>query len=379
MTQRQSKHYIGLMSGTSLDGLDIALCTIDDRHNLQLVKFTTAPMPSQLRQSIAELSHTSSLPLIGQIDRQFALYCAEQVNTFLQTHGLQPSDIAAIGSHGQTVWHSPHSHPSFTVQLGCPSTLAADTGINVVAHFRQKDIALGGQGAPLAPAFHGAMLSKQNRNLAVINLGGIANISIIDGNGNTIGYDTGPANCLLDEFFQANHVNPNKNDHHFDLDGNWGRQGKVVPDLLKNMLNDPYFSQPAPKSSGREYFNTEWVNSQLSALSSRPAAVDIQRTLYELTAHTISTELQRYQIEHAYLSGGGMHNTLLCERLAALSREMGSDISFSPSDDAGLPGDAMEAMAFAWLAWCYCNRQPANLPAVTGASRETILGGLYYS
>lgn len=369
-----TKYYIGLMSGTSLDGLDIALCTIGSRHDITLTRFITAPMPSALRQALGRFSQSRnhSLSLTGQLDRQFALFCATEVNRFLADNHLQARDITAIGSHGQTVWHSPDSNPRFTIQLGCPSTLAAETGIDVVAHFRQKDIALGGQGAPLAPAFHQAILSKQQRNLAVINLGGIANISVIDSNAATIGYDIGPANCLLDEYYQAHH---NNDRHGFDKDGQWGRQGSVNPALLSNMLSDPYFSQSAPKSSGREYFHSGWIETHNKQFALPPSAVDVQRTLYELSAQTISAELNRYNVEQAYLCGGGMHNTLLCERLAALA----PSARFAPSDDVGLPGDAMEAMAFAWLAWCYCNRQPSNLPAVTGASREAVLGGLYLS
>ncbi|RUO24295.1 anhydro-N-acetylmuramic acid kinase [Aliidiomarina minuta] len=363
-----TNYYLGLMSGTSLDGLDIALTQFDERGQPKLVCTDHQPLPTLLKKSLFQLTqvHENELIHYGHCDREFALFCANAVNQLLRQQGIKSSQIRAIGSHGQTVRHYPERVTPFSLQLGCPATLAAETGINVIAGFRQKDIALGGQGAPLAPAFHHHVFNDQQENRAVLNIGGIANLSYLPQQGPVQGFDSGPGNCLLDYWYSQH--NPGS----FDANGDWGRQGELNKPLLQRLLTDPYFQQPAPKSTGREYFSPKWLNEHL-ANSGSLKATNVQRTLAEFTAASIRLGLLQYSATACYVCGGGVHNQLLLDRLKALM----PTISFTSTQALGVDPDWVEAMAFAWLAWCYEQQRPGNLPSVTGASRPAILGALY--
>lgn len=362
--------YVGLMSGTSLDGLDIALCEVGAAGKPRLLAATSQPLPVNLAKRLLALTSPKhdELQEYGQLDREFAVFCAHHVMHFLKQQKIAPKKIIAIGSHGQTVRHMPNSEPGFSLQLGCPSTLAALTGIDVVANFRQKDIALGGQGAPLAPAFHRAMLFEPSQNRAIVNIGGIANVSLIRKDDKTYGFDTGPGNCLMDSWFQQNHPDST---YRYDLSGQWAASGKVNRTLLQRLLDDSYFSRTGPKSSGREYFHLNWLSTYLS--DKKIVAADVQRTLLELTARSITDSIQAEKADSVFICGGGVHNELLMERLTALLKPA----KVASTVELGLSPDWVEAMAFAWLAWCFVNEEPSNLPAVTGASRRAVLGGLH--
>lgn len=363
-------YYLGLMSGTSLDGLDIALCSFDVHGRPQLKAATTISLPASLKQGLWALTQPSAAELdqFGSLDRSFAIFCGDAINRFLAAHAIAAGTVVAIGSHGQTVRHRPEADPRFSIQLGCAATIAALTGIDVVANFRQKDIALGGQGAPLAPAFHRALFHRQGERLAIVNIGGIANATLFDVNGDMTGFDTGPGNGLMDSWYQLHHANATLA---YDKDGDWAKLGSISERLLQRCLADPYFSREGPKSTGREYFQLSWLHNQLTDLQANP--VDIQRTLLELTAQTIAQPLLHAQVKTCYLCGGGAHNQLLQARLA----ELLPHTQVASSAARGVHPDTVEALAFAWLAWCFIERKPVDLSKVTGAGRNAILGALY--
>lgn len=372
MAQREL--YLGLMSGTSMDGLDIALVEfIDDLP--ELVSHQQFELPNGLKTQLHQLcdTHSNELDCFGKADRDFAIFCADSVLEFLRQRNLSANAITAIGSHGQTVRHQPETNPSYTIQLGDPNTLAALTGIAVVADFRRKDIALGGQGAPLVPAFHHAVFSSFNESRAILNLGGIANITWLPGVASGVtGFDTGPANTLLDRWFKACHID---HEDDFDRHGAFAARGQVQENLLNNLLNDPFFQRPPPKSTGREVFNLDWLQQQIGDLSAyRPA--DIQTTLVALTARSVADAVRQWlpeQPDTIFVCGGGAYNPIL---MSALKAELPNK-QWHATSVLGVSPQHVEAMAFAWLAYCYMHRKPGNLPAVTGASRPTILGGLY--
>lgn len=369
MTQ---SYFVGLMSGTSLDGLDIALCSFDTQGHPTTHATQTVPLPSALRAQLSQLSQqvrSNEMHSLATADRLFGQFCGDAVRDFLRHHQIDSEQVIAIGSHGQTVGHMPDHEPSYSIQIGCPSTIAALTGIDVIAHFRQKDIALGGQGAPLAPAFHQAMVQRTAEHAGVLNIGGIANITILSNNGNVKGFDTGPGNCLMDSWFIRHH--PDSHDT-YDRDGLFAREGQLLPDLLARLESDPYFAKAHPKSTGREYFNEDWLNAHVTG-DERPA--DVQRTLLELTATTIATQLKAFTVNDCYLCGGGVHNTLLWQRIEALVN--GTPCQLQSTSVVGVEPDWVEAIAFAWLAWCFIERRPSSLASVTGASRNAVLGGLY--
>lgn len=369
-----AQYYLGLMSGTSLDGLDIVLCNFDTDGRPHLISSTTQPLPDTLKHDLWALTRPAAgeLDNYGMLDRSFAIFCAQAINNFLAQHRLKATKIIAIGSHGQTVRHRPDNTPPFTLQLGCASTIAALTGIDVVANFRQKDIALGGQGAPLAPAFHQAQFHQAGEVRSIVNIGGIANATLFDANGEMTGFDTGPGNGLMDSWFHAH--NPEAK-LAYDKNGQWASQGEVHPELLTRCLADPYFTRQGPKSTGREYFQLAWLENITAGLSAdltmRP--VDVQRTLLELTARTIAEPLLQRHVQACYLCGGGVHNPLLKARLQQLL----APAQVHSSSQLGIDPDAVEALAFAWFAWCFIERKTVNLSHVTGAQREAILGALY--
>ena len=372
--------YLGLMSGTSMDGLDMVVVAFEE-HQIELLHHRQCPLPDELVERLSLLCQPQTLAdelhHYALADRAFAEFCAAAVNQFLADLQLAHTDICAIGSHGQTVRHAPSAQPSYTLQLGDANTLAALTGIAVVADFRRKDIALGGQGAPLVPAFHQALFSSSEQPRAILNLGGIANVTWLPGPATGVmGFDTGPANTLLDGWFRRCH--PEAPDS-FDSHGAFAAQGKVQQDLLDHCLADDYFAKPPPKSTGRDDFNLTWLatraqltGNQLSEFN--PA--DVQATLIELTARSVAQAINSWLPnlpETLFVCGGGAYNPLLMSALTAALPQC----HWHSTAVLGVNPQHVEAMAFAWLARCYLKKQPGNLPAVTGASRPTVLGGLF--
>ena len=362
-----SNLYLGLMSGTSLDGLDIALCQFEP--TFKLLATSGYEIDLSLRDRITAFSGDNPIVIdeLMQLERDLGLFAAECVNKFLNEHQIDRSTISVIGYHGQTIRHRPDLF--CTKQIGDPSILAEICGIDVVADFRRRDMAAGGQGAPLVPAFHHYLTQKLERPFALLNLGGIANLSIFESSGEVKGFDTGPANTLLDQWHE-------KHRHgRYDPDGIWAASGVINHSLLEQMLSDPYFGLRAPKSTGRELFNLEWLTQQLIHHPNLDAA-DIQATLLELTATSVANGLMVESgetVRQLIVSGGGANNSQLMARLKA-------HLPYTEvitSDELGWPSQAIEASAFAWLAYRFTERQTGNLPAVTGAKGERILGALY--
>jgi anhydro-N-acetylmuramic acid kinase len=365
----QTPLYLGLISGTSADGVDAALVAFEPA--LELRAALTLPYPADLREAVLAFARASTrvdVDALGRLDAWLGEVFAQAALALLQRTGVTPGQVAAIGSHGQTVRHQPHGPQAFTLQLGDPSRIAERTGIATVADFRRRDVAAGGQGAPLAPAFHAAMLADPLEVRAVLNLGGIGNLTLLAPGRPVRGFDTGPANCLMDAWCQAQGLG----DH--DPDGRFAAQGAVQPDLLRALLDDPFFALPIPRSTGRERFNLDWLRQRAPTLELIPPA-DVQATLLELSARSIAEALLRSQPDTGRLlvCGGGVHNSGLMARLATLLApiEVASTLVF------GLDPDHVESMCFAWLAREHVERRPGNLPSVTGARAPRVLGALY--
>lgn len=362
--------YIGLMSGTSVDGIDAALAEITAPHTLRLLATHQHPFPPDLRAEIEALIHpdANELDREGELDVALGRLFAEAARSLLARSGHKPGAIRAIGSHGQTVRHRPHAAYPFTRQIGNPSVIAEATGITTIADFRMRDMAAGGQGAPLVPAFHDWLFRKPGVNRAIVNIGGIANITWLpaDAGAPVIGFDTGPGNTLLDQWVYR------QRGEHCDRDGTWAASGRVLEELLTHLLADDYFAQPPPKSTGREHFHLAWLEERLR---SNMAPADIQATLAEFTGITISRGLRLLPaaVEEVYVCGGGAHNRDLLQRL----RAQPGLAPLATTAALGLDPDWVEAAAFAWLAHQTLAGKPGNLPSVTGARREAVLGGIY--
>ncbi len=359
------ERYIGIMSGTSLDGIDVVLCEID-ANNCNLIYSLEYPMPLELKTDILTMIEgKSTLEQVGQMDHRLGLLFTQAVGALLIRENIDSSSVKAIGSHGQTLWHEPTGEYPFSMQLGDPNILTAKTGIPVVADFRRKDVALGGQGAPFAPAFHEFIFSNINASVSIVNIGGMANITVIDEK--LIGYDTGCGNVLMDMWI-AQHEGVS-----YDKDGEWAKSGSVDYALLDRMMSDDYFEQPYPKSTGREKFNKAWLDNALRQAQGTVAepveAKNIQRTLLELTALSISNEVLRFNRDVVLLCGGGAKNSFLVERIKALTPNVEVTIAQN--------ADYIEAMTFAWLAYKRVHKEVVNLKDVTGASDNAVLGGLY--
>ncbi len=367
--------YIGVMSGTSLDGIDTALVEISGKE-VNLLLGDTFPIPKEVRQAVLNiaLGQNTNLIEIGQLDRTLGLLYSKAVLQLLHKANIPPSEIEAIGNHGQTVFHQPDGDAPFTMQLGDANIISAITDITTVADFRRKDVALGGQGAPLVPAFHRTIFEPQNSGIVVLNIGGIANISVLTPDMPTLGYDTGPGNMLLDAWYVKHHSL--QNGLAYDKDGKFAASGRVNSTLLTALCHEEYFSLAAPKSTGRELFNLPWLISKLDSMDTLISPEDVQATLAEFTAITIANEVS----QHCYGSepellvcGGGSKNPFLMSKLAA--RLDGWKVC--TTDEKGVSSDYMEAIAFAWLAYRRMNGLPSNLPEVTGASRLASLGVIY--
>ncbi|MDE4030859.1 anhydro-N-acetylmuramic acid kinase [Glaesserella parasuis] len=366
-----SQNCLGVMSGTSLDGVDLALVNFSQTPKLIAADFT--PMPDTLRVALSQLvkKGETSLQTLGELDHQLALLYADSIQWFLAKHQLNADDIVAVGCHGQTVWHSPKGQYPFTMQIGDMNLLAARTGITTVGDFRRRDMAFGGQGAPLVPAFHQAVFSSPERLTVVLNIGGISNISVLNPNQQTIGYDVGAGNTLLDIWIEK-HLGKR-----YDANGEWAKTGKIHPTLLSLLLDEPFFQLPPPKSTGRELFNLEWLEDKLTQIEPLPAE-DVQATLVEFTVQSIVQALRQIENPNAYHSvllvcGGGAKNPLIMERLQTHL----IDWQVSTTTEYGLDVDYVEAAAFAWLAYQRIHNLPANLPSVTGATQEVSLGAIF--
>nr|WP_314265387.1 anhydro-N-acetylmuramic acid kinase [uncultured Moellerella sp.] len=364
----KSGRYIGVMSGTSLDGVDVVLAAISDQMVAQQASISL-PFPLELKNRILNIcqGQMTTLSEIGKIDYELGTLYADSVNHLLLSSGLTANHIIAIGCHGQTVWHEPEGEKPFTMQLGDNNRVAALTGITTIGDFRRRDMAYGGQGAPLVPAFHLAVLGHPAEKRIVLNIGGIANLTALFPGAIVKGYDTGPGNMLMDTWMWRHKQKA------FDEDGLWAQEGQVHSGLLGSMLLDPYFLRSSPKSTGREYFNMQWLENQLAAYPD-VSPIDVQATLLELTVASVAQQvLLCGGCERLIVCGGGAHNTHLMKRLSM--RLPGVEVS--SSDKFGLSGDDLEALAFAWLAARTVAGLPGNLASVTGASQETVLGAIY--
>ena len=378
---------IGLMSGTSLDGVDGVLVDFSARPPHVLAS-QGLPLPDGLRAELLALnaSGDDELHRAAVASHQLTRVYAEVVTALLQASGVSARDVEAIGAHGQTVRHHPPGallrgrrvdaqdpgFPPYTLQLNAPALLAEWCGITVVADFRSRDVAAGGQGAPLVPAFHREVFGRSDRSVAVVNIGGIANVTALTGDGRVLGLDTGPGNMLLDLWCLRHRGEA------YDRDGAWGEQGRMDAALLERLLAEPYFSLAGIKSTGRDLFNAGWLERQLRECGRQLAPADIQATLVELTARSIARCLRDLDwgsmpLAELLVCGGGARNAGL---MAALRREL-PDCPVLTTAERGWPVDLVEASAFAWLAWQALNGRTGNLCAVTGAAGPRILGGIY--
>ncbi len=366
-----SEIYIGLMSGTSLDGVDIAIVDFD-RHPPSLIYCATQPYESALKQKIRDITISGSVNLDSfcQLDVELGNTYADVVNRALEETKLDIKQIRAIGNHGQTIRHSPDTDLPYTLQIGDPNVIAAKTGITTVGDFRRKDIALGGQGAPLAPAFHRFLFSSDKQDRGIINIGGIANITFLpaDSESQVIGFDSGPGNTLSDFWINRHKGQP------YDKRGDWAATGTVISGLLDDILrNEAYFKRRPPKTTGTEYFNRNWL---LPQLNGNHTAEDVQATLVELTVLTIAGGFEQLPSipDECFVCGGGIHNIYLINRL----RQALPNCQILSTSELGLDPDYVEAVAFAWLARQSINQQAGNLPSVTKASSAALLGGIYF-
>jgi anhydro-N-acetylmuramic acid kinase len=362
-----SQLYMGLMSGTSVDGIDVALVDFSQPQP-QLIAFDCQPFPQAIKQQIQHISLPNqpiTLQAYGALDCQLGHLFADAVNQLLAQENISPTLIQAIGSHGQTVYHQPHTDLPFSLQIGDPNVIAQKTGITTIADFRRRDIAAGGQGAPLAPAFHQAVFAQQTEKITVLNIGGIANITILFKN-QVVAFDIGVGNTLMD-YWVNKHLQ-----QAYDKNGDWARSGHVIPALLARLKQADYFAAPPPKSTGKEYFSPAWLENHLTTCPNLKPA-DVQATLCQLTAETISEAIAQYAIETERLlvCGGGVYNAYLMALLSC------GKYAVSSTADYGVRPDAMEAMAFAWLAQQTLNHTTGNLIHVTGANTPVILGGIY--
>ena len=364
----EADRYIGLMSGTSLDGIDAAI--VDFADGCRVESALTLPYSDDLsrRLAVAASAAHPSLDEVMRLDGAVADAFAAATRTVLQQAGATPGAIRAIGSHGHTLRHLVANGEVSTWQIGDPSRLAAATGLTVVADFRRRDTAEGGQGAPLVPAFHAALFRRTEEARVVLNLGGMANITVLPADPDlpVSGFDTGPGNILLNSWVARHRGEP------LDRDGAWGAGGTVIPELLTAMLAEPFFAEPPPKSTGRETFNSDWLDRHRPE---RWPAVDVQATLMALTASTAAAAILHHapDTERLLLCGGGVHNGAL---LGALGERL-PGLSIDSTALHGLDPDWVEAAAFAWLARERLASRTANEPAVTGARRRVILGGVY--
>lgn len=364
---------IGLMSGTSTDGIDAVLVQFESVDSLQVLSSVFVPYSAELQSRINHFAHSTikpSKPEYGSLDRELANLYALASMRLIEESDRNPSQIEAIANHGQTIAHDPNAKPPYSLQIGDGQIVANQSGLKVISQFRQADIENGGQGAPLMPAFHQAVFATKStaEPVFILNLGGIANLTYL---GETvIGFDTGPANTLMNQWVKQ------RLGKDFDEGGKWAGSGTVIPHILNQLLNDPYFDQAYPKSTGPDYLNLDWLEEHVGDVRGI-AEEDIQATLLELSVETIALGLQKV-VENQelgmtgtiYVCGGGAKNTVLLSRLA----DRLPSYTIALSDELGVPADWVEAAGFAWLGYCYLNNIESNLPSVTGARKSLILG-----
>ena len=362
-------YYIGLMSGTSMDGIDAALVRFGDP-GVDIVATHGEAYAETLRFALRRAATTpvdEPIDNIGGLDRQVGECFRDAALALIEKSGIPAGEINAIGSHGQTVRHQPYGPRPYSLQIGNPDIIAGGTGITTVADFRSADLAAGGQGAPLVPPFHDWLFRSPDESRVILNLGGIANITILPaGDEPVTGFDTGPGNTLLDRWIHRHLGRP------FDEDGTWAGKGQVVDSLLEQLQSFGYFRLPPPKSTGLEDFNLDWL-AQYDVDAHAPE--DVQATLAELTASSVALHVQAYAADarHLFVCGGGAHNRDLLRRL---ERNM-PEIEVDTTQAVGLDPDWVEAVAFAWLARRTVRKEPGNLPSVTGASRKVVLGTIH--
>ena len=364
--------YLGLISGTSADGIDVALATFGRKP--RLIAGATHAYAPRVRERIIALSQSEgsvALDQLGTLDVEIGRAFGEAALRLLKRERIAATDIRALGSHGQTLRHRPLGTAPYTLQLGDPNVIAETTGITTVADFRRRDLAAGGHGAPLAPAFHAAMLAHSERTRVVLNLGGIANITILPGNRKHAlrGFDTGPASCLLDAWIEQHLDQP------YDKNGAFAASGRVDDTLLARLKSEPYFSAPPPKSTGRDMFHLDWLRGHLRGLALAPR--DVQATLVALSAQTIVDAIRAHarDAQDVLVCGGGVHNAALMKAIAAAL----APIPVVSIATLGIDPDYVEAMTFAWLAReRLARRAPADVPGVTGARGARVLGGVYF-
>jgi anhydro-N-acetylmuramic acid kinase len=360
--------YLGLMSGTSMDAIDAALVDFDVSP-LRIIAASATAFDPELKRRIGQVLDSAdsvALDEVGQIDVELARAFAGAALNLVRAAALSTRSVTAIGSHGQTLRHRPDLPTPFTWQIGDPNTLTELTGITVVADFRRRDVAAGGQGAPLLPVFHDQVFRSDDEDRVIANLGGIANITILRRDTAVTGFDTGPANRLLDAWISLHQGKE------FDTGGAWAGTGQCDDTLLEQLLDEPYLSLPPPKSTGRELFNIPWLNSRLGLFSRRPQ--DVQATLQQFTAVTVAAAIRRYAPGAAlYVCGGGAHNAGLLESLARLV----APNRVATTAALGLDPDYVEAVAFAWFARRTLDGLTSSAGSVTGAEGARILGGVY--
>ena len=360
--------YLGAISGTSVDGLDLALLEVGEVPRLHGAR--TFDLPEALRGTLLSLGQPGNddIDTLGRADRVLGSFIGDAINDFLDQQGLAAGNVTAIGSHGQTVRHRPEGDQPFTLQIGDPNRIAERTGITTVADFRRRDMAAGGKGAPLVPPFHAALFRSSNEDRAVLNIGGIANLTLLpaDSARRISCFDNGPGNGLMDEWIQKTRQEP------FDQQGAWAAAGQVNDKLLKVLLADAYLHRPPPKSTGREHYNLQWLASLNSEL---PAdAADTQATLCAFTAESVARALHRWApgTRRVLVCGGGRLNRTLMQGLSE-----SANLPVTTTDAEGFDGDSIEAAAFAWLAHQTISGLPGNEPSVSGASGYRVLGAIY--
>lgn len=363
-------YYIGIMSGTSVDGIDTVLVE-DTSSGLKMIDHHSCEFPSALKNDILQLLSTFHVHLkkLGEIDARLGICYAEAVNALLKKTEVNPNEVLAIGCHGQTVYHNPRGDYPFTMQIGDGNKVAALTGIKTICDFRRMDVAFGGDGAPLAPAFHNGYLYSEKEQRVILNLGGIANITILNKDeSKVLGFDTGPANCLMDLWIQK--IKNMK----YDKNGQWAKAGTVNGELLNELCNEEYFVLSPPKSTGKELFNLAWIEKRLLKFKTLKPD-DIQSTLCDFTAKTIAAAILKYapSYQAVYSCGGGSSNTYLHERLSHFLK----GIKISTTNELGVPVQWVEAIAFAWLAKRRVEGKYGNIPSVTGARSKVKLGAVY--
>ncbi len=366
--------FIGLMSGTSIDAIDAVLVSISDK--IEIIDSHTNPIQQTLKNTILSLcaSGDDEIHRSCELDRELGRHFAQCALALCKKTSINPNQISAIGSHGQTIRHSPAGKDAYSLQIGDPNTIAEQTSITTVADFRRRDIAAGGEGAPLVPAFHKEVFGCEGKNRAIINIGGMSNITLLPGtNGCVIGFDTGPGNILLD--YWIHHCKSQQ----YDKDGDWAASGNLNSELLAQLLKEPYLQLSPPKSTGRELFNPPWFLRHLEHYRHINEA-DIQHTITEFTAQTIADSIKDCErnlsttnIDELYICGGGAYNLHLMKRLKTLMAEK----PINTTMQLGIAPSLVEATAFAWLAYRTLNHLNGSLASVTGASGDRVLGGIY--